>query len=408
MTPTGDDPTPDAGTADAERRRVHVFGSLLLLVFLVNFGRVVFAPLLDPFIRVFGVGEATVGLVATLAWLGSAAPRLPTGYLLTRFQRHRVVLGTGLLLAGASIFTAMADSIWHVGIGAFVLGTSSGVYFIAANPLVSELFPDRIGRVIGIHGTASQLAAVVAPLAVGAAIASYNWRLVFVMLALLALVGTAGLYRTAKRAPLPDVGREDRHLLRSVRNQWPIILTGVAVIGAAGFVWNGFFNFYVRYLTTTKAVPFGVAQTMLTLIFAAGVPAFFYAGRLADRVPHVTLMLTILGSFIVTLVTITYVEGVLAVGAVSVVMGFVIHSLFPTLDTYLLSSLPDRDRSSAYSAYSASMMLIGSTASVIVGSLVQAGFAFDLVYRAFAVVLVLVFLALLGLRLANRLPDAAR
>lgn len=393
---------------EAEGRRLRVFGSLLLLVFLVNFGRVVFAPLLDPFIRVFDVGEATVGLVATLAWLGSAAPRLPTGYLLTRFQRHRVVLGTGLLLAAASGFTAMANSIWHVGIGAFLIGTSSGVYFIAANPLVSELFPDRVGRVIGIHGTASQLAAVVAPLSVGVAIAAYNWRLLFVVLGAIALVGTAGLYLTARRAPLPAVGREERQLLRSVRNQWPIVLTAVAVVGATAFVWNGFFNFYVRYLTTTKAVPFGTAQTMLTLIFAAGVPAFYYTGRLADRVPHVSLMLVILASFIVSLVAITFVEGTIAIAAVSVVLGFVIHSLFPTIDTYLLSSLPDQDRSSAYSAYSASMMMISATASVIVGSLVQAGFDFNLVYRTFAVVLIGVFLVLLVLRLTNKLPDAAR
>lgn len=397
-----------AESPTGERRRLHVFGSLLLLVFLVNFGRVVFAPLLDPFIRVFDVGEATVGLVATLAWLGSAAPRLPTGYLLTRVPRHRVVLGTGILLAGSSFFTAAANSIWQVGAGAFVIGTSSGVYFIAANPLVSELFPDRVGRVIGIHGTASQIAAVVAPLSVGAIIATYDWRLIFVLLGVIALGGTVALYWTAKRATLPDVGRENRHLLRSVRNQWPIILTAVAVIGAAGFVWNGFFNFYVRYLTTTKAVPFGLAQTMLTLIFAAGVPAFFYTGRLADRVPQVTLMLSILGSFVLALLAITVVEGIVAIGIVSVVMGYIIHSMFPAIDTYLLSSLPDKDRSSAYSAYSASMMLIQATASVIVGTLVQSGFAYDFVYQVFAGVLAVVFLVLLGLRVANRLPDAAR
>ncbi len=395
-------------SGQAERQRLQVFGSLLVLVFLVNFARVVFAPLLDPFIRVFDAGEATVGLVATLAWLGSAAPRLPTGYLLTRFPRHQVVLGTGILLAVASAFTALAQTIWQVGIGAFVLGTSSGIYFIAANPLVSELFPDRVGRVIGIHGTASQVAAVVAPLAVSAVIVAYDWRLIFVILGILALVGTAALYRTAKRAPLPDVGRKNRHLLRSVKNQWPIILTAVAVIGAAGFVWNGFFNFYVRYLTTTKGVSFGLAQTMLTLIFAAGVPAFFYTGRLADRFPHVSLMLVILASFILSLLAITFVEGTIAIAVVSVVMGYIIHSLFPTIDTYLLDSLPDDDRSSAYSAYSATMMLFGATASVVVGTLVQSGLEYDLVYRAFAGVLVVVFLVLLGLRLANRLPDAAR
>ncbi len=394
--------------APDERPRVPVFGSLLLLVFLVNFGRIVFAPLLDPFIRVFNVGEATVGLVATLAWFGSAVPRLPTGYLLTRVPRHHVILGTGILLAIASAFTATAVSIWQVAVGAFVIGTASGSYFIAANPLVSELFPDRVGRVIGVHGTASQLAAVVAPLAVGAIIAALSWRSIFVFLAVAALIGTAALFVAARRTTLPESGRETRHLMRSVRNQWPIIVTGIGVVGATGFVWNGFFNFYVRYLTTTKGVSFGEAQTMLTLIFAAGVPAFFFTGRLADRLPRVPLMLVILISFVATLVVITFVQGVISIVAVSLVMGYVIHSLFPTIDTYLLDSLPDEDRSSAYSMYSATMMLIGAGASVVVGTLVESGYAFDTVYRVFAGFLVVVFLVLLGLRWANRLPDAAR
>lgn len=391
-----------------ERRRLQVFSSLLVLVFLVNFGRVVFAPLLDPFIRIFGAGEATVGLIATLAWLGSAVPRLPTGYLLTRFTRQRVIFGTGLLLAGAATFTALAQSIWHIGVGAFLIGSSSGIYFIAANPLASELFPDRVGRVLGIHGTASQIAAVVAPLFVSVAIAIYNWRLLFVGMAIAALLGTGWMVHTARKTTLPDVGRGEQHLLRSVRAHWPIVVTAVAVIGATGFVWNGFFNFFVRYLITTKSLSPGAAGTMLTLIFAAGVPAFFYAGRLADRLPRIPLMLAIIAAFVGSLLTMTVVDGLLAIGAVTIVMGLVFHSLLPVIDTYLLASLPDADRSSAYSAYSATMMVIQASASLVVGSLVEFGFAFDSVYRTFSVVLVVIFLVLLGLYATNRLPERTR
>ncbi|MFW5965141.1 MAG: MFS transporter [Halodesulfurarchaeum sp.] len=391
----------------SDRRRLEVFSSLLLLVFLVNFGRVVFAPLLDPFIRAFDAGEATVGLVATLAWMGSAVPRLPTGYLLTRFSRQRVILGTGLLLAGAALFTALATTIWHVAVGAFLLGTGSGIYFIAANPLVSELFPDRVGRVIGIHGTASQLAAVIAPLSVGIAIAVYSWRLLFVAVAVLALLGTAGFLHTARRAEMPEVGRGRRHLRRSVMNHWPIVLTAVAVIGATGFAWNGFFNFFVRYLTTTKSISPGVAGTLLTLIFAAGVPAFLLAGRLADRVSRIKLMLAIITGFVLSLAGMTVARGLVMVGVLTVLMGFVFHSLLPVIDTYLLDALPDADRSSAYSAYSATMMVIQASASVVIGMLIEAGFAFDQVYRGFSVMLAAVVLILLGLQAVGRLPEGS-
>ncbi|MFB6153919.1 MAG: MFS transporter [Halodesulfurarchaeum sp.] len=396
------------GTMRDEAGRLRVFGSLCVMVFLVNFGRVVFAPLLDPFIRIFGVGEATAGLVATLAWFGSAVPRLPTGYLLTRVRRHRVVLATGILLSVSAGLTALADTIWTIGLGAFFIGTTSGAYFIAANPLVSELFPDRVGRVIGVHGMAAQLAAVFAPLSIGAILLVSSWRVVFVGLSVVALVATIALYHTARRTDLPDIGTRNRHLRRSVRNQWPIVLTAVAVVGVTGFVWNGFFNFFVRYLTTAKDVDFQVAQSLLTVIFAAGVPAFFLTGRLADRVRHVALMLSILGGFILTLVAMTIVRGLVGITIVAVVMGYVIHSMFPAVDTYLLDSLPDADRSSAYSAYSATMMLIQAGASVVVGTLIQRGLTFDFVYRVFAGVLIVVFVVLAGLQWSGRLPDTAR
>ena len=75
------------------RRRL--FGSLCGLVFLVNLARIVFAPLLNVFITEFGITEGTAGLIATLAWIGSASLRLPAGWLLTRVPRHWVVLVSG-------------------------------------------------------------------------------------------------------------------------------------------------------------------------------------------------------------------------------------------------------------------------------------------------------------------------
>ncbi|WP_458206740.1 MFS transporter [Haladaptatus sp. NG-SE-30] len=376
------------------------------MVFLVNFARVVFAPLLEPLKAAFGVGDATVGLVATLVWLGSALPRIPTGYLLTRVPRHHVVFSTGIVLTGAAGFTALSDSVPMLGAGAFLMGVASGAYFIAANPLVSELYPNRVGRAIGIHGTASQLAAVAAPLFVGAVLATMGWRGVLGALAMVAALTTVVFFVIAWRTELPDAGSADRDLWAAFRRQWPIILSGVAIIGATGFVWNGLFNFYPTYLRAKGLAP-GTANLMLTVTFAAGVPAFWFTGRLADRLPHVPLMLSILGAFVACLLAVTAVNGVVVLTIVSVVLGYVIHSLFPALDTYLLDSLPDDNRASAYALYSGIMMIVQASGSSVVGALTDAGFAFDDVFRTFAFGLLGVLAVLLVLHRANRLPSEA-
>jgi predicted MFS family arabinose efflux permease len=376
------------------------------MVFLVNLARVVFAPLVGQFIVVFDVGEATAGSIATLVWLGSALPRLPAGWLLTRFPRERVVLGTGVVLTLASVFTAAADTVATVGVGALLMGLSSGVYFVAANPLVSELYPDRVGRAMGIHGTAAQVASVVAaPLVTLALVVS--WRATFVVVGAAAFLVTLALVATTRRAEVPDVGAADRDLLGGIRREWRLVAVGVVILGVTGFVWQGLFNFYELYMRTKGLSP-AMAKNSLTVVFAAGIPAFLVSGRLADRLPHVPYLLSIVAAFAGCVLLLTATTGLLALLVVTALVGYVVHSLFPAMDTFLLDTLPDETRGSAYAAYSAGMMLVQAGGSSAVGALVETGFGYDVVFSALALCLVVLVVVLGVLRLAGRLPGTAR
>ena len=381
-----------------------LFGTLCGLVFLVNFGRVVFAPLVEPLEAAFGIGEATIGLVVTLVWLGTAAPRIPMGYVLTRVPRHRVVLAAGGLLAASSAATAFATSVPMLAAGAFLVGVASGTYFVSAVPLVSRLYPGAMGRSIGIHGTASQFAAVLAPAVVTAVLLLASWREVFLLLALAALVASVLLSRAFRGTEVVADGRPDHDFAGAVRAHWPTIATGVAMVGAAGFVWNGLFNFYVSYLVQAKDLATPTAGLLLSVVFAAGVPAFWYSGRLADRLPHVPYVIAILVAFVACLFALTAVEGLAAIVAVSLVLGYVIHSLFPALDTYVLDSLPEESGASAYAVYTGAALLVEANGSVVVGALTGAGYAFDDVFRALGVGLCLVVGLLIVLARTDRLP----
>ena len=381
-----------------------MFVSICLFAYLVNFGRVAFAPLVQPFMDIFEVREATAGFVATTVWLGSAVSRLPTGVMLTRVKRHHAIVGMGIFMTGAAAATALAPGIALVSVGAFLIGLASGVFYIAANPLVSELYPSRVGWAVGIRGMSAQLAAVSAPALVGVTLIYLSWRHVFAGIAVVAVLATGLFFLAARRAEMPEAGAEDRDLLAAAREQWPLILTGIAVVGITGFVWQGLFNFYESYLEAIKQVPSGTASNLLTLIFAAGVPAFFLSGRMADRVPYIPLMVVILSTFVVCLLTLTVVEGVLAIAALSVVMGFVIHSLFPVLDTYMLATLPDHRRGSAYAVFSATMMLMQAPGSFVLGSLVESGIAYDTVFRGSAAAIATVVVVLFVLYRRGKLP----
>ncbi|WP_436907959.1 MFS transporter [Halosimplex marinum] len=391
-----------AAAAAKPRGRAGVFVSICAFSFLVNFGRIAFAPLVDYFIRT-GVSPATAGLAATAVWVGSALPRLPTGYLLTVASRHRVITGMGAFLAAAAAFTAYSPSIRVTVAGALFVGLASGVFFIAANPLVSELYPERVGLAVGLRGMSSQVAAVTAPFLVSVAIARGSWQLSFRALAVLAVAATAVFVLAVRRAELPEAGVDDRDLLGAIRAQWRLVAAGVVFVGFTGFVWQGVFNFYVTYLSA-KGIAAGPANTLLTITFAAGVPSFVVAGRLADRFDYLPVLLAILAGFVVTLFALTLVSSWVAVAAVSVVMSLVIHGLFPVADAYLLDSLPDDNRASAYSGYSAVMMLMQAPGGVAVGTFYQFGLSYSGVFRAYAALVGVVAVGMFALARAGRLP----
>jgi MFS family permease len=171
-----------------------------------------------------------------------------------------------------------------------------------------------------------------------------------------------------------------------------------------GFVWQGVFNFYVTYLGAAKGLTAGTATTLLTVTFAAGIPSFLLAGRLADRFSYLPLLLAIVAGFVACLLALTAVEGVIALAAVSVAMGLIVHALFPVGDAYILETLPDARRASAYSGYSATMMLIQAPGSVAVGALAQTGLSYAGVFRGYALFVAAVAVGMGALARAGRLP----
>ena len=116
------------------------------------------------------------------------------------------------------------------------------------------------------------------------------------------------------------------------------------------------------------------------------------------------LLLVIVGTFAVTVVCLTFVQGFVPIAVLSVVIGYVIHSVFPVLDTYMLSSLPDRHRASAYALYSSSMMLVQAGGSGIIGTAVAGGLGYDAAFRGSAIGVSLVVATLFVLYRTDRLP----
>lgn len=135
-------------------------------------------------------------------------------------------------------------------------------------------------------------------------------------------------------------------------------------------------------------------------------PAFWDAGRLADRLPALPLLLAILLSFCVYLVALTLAVSPTAVLASSLLVGFVVHVAFPVTDTHVLSTLPDDHRRSGYAIYSGLFMAISTGGPWAVGMLTEAGARYGRVFQGFAVGLATALVAFSALHAAGRTPGS--
>jgi predicted MFS family arabinose efflux permease len=245
---------------------------------------------------------------------------------------------------------------------------------------------------------------VIAPTLTVALVAAVSWRAVFWLLAVAGATLTLLLVGVARRRRGGVPQGTDRNFRAALRH-WRIIVAAVVMIGGAGFVWQGVFNFYVTYLVASKGLAAGRAGTLLTVAFAAGLPAFWLGGRLADRLPHVPYILTLGAGVAVGVAALTVAESLVTIVAVSVALGLTAHSLFPALDAYVLEAIPD-NRGSAYAVYGGLALLVQATGSGVVGVLGER-FAFDAVFLAFAVALLGLVGLLAVLYLAGRFPVTA-
>ena len=169
----------------------------------------------------YSVRHMSMTQIGALAWLpfflgdlGGVAGGATAGALERAGMRtvnvRRVTMYGGAVLCGASFFVPYLPhmSAAMIMIGVAVLGHN----FLSANMYgaITDLFPDhRIGRVTGLTGVAGGLSGLMFPLLTGVLVDRVSYTPVFLLIALMPLVGTVLLFLLGKGYRRPSL-RESR------------------------------------------------------------------------------------------------------------------------------------------------------------------------------------------------------
>ncbi|MBM9503409.1 MFS transporter [Actinacidiphila acididurans] len=229
----------------------------------------------------FGVSVPTAGLLVTGYALGVVVGAPLMTVLGTKIPRKRMLMLLMVLFIAGNLISAVAPVFGVMLLGRVVASLAHGAFFGIGAVVAAELVPaDRKAGAIALMFTGLTVANVV-----GVPLGTYvgqhaGWRVTFLLVAGLGVLGLLGVARLVPELPRPQ-GVRLRHEVAVLRNTQVLLAMVMTVLGFGG-VFAAIT--YIAPMVTEVTGYADASVTWLLVIFGLGMVAGNLAGgRFADR-----------------------------------------------------------------------------------------------------------------------------
>lgn len=249
-------------------------------------------PLLPLLEGVFHASKTAVGWTVSAATLGVALSAPVFGALAERLPRKHVIVGSLLGICVPTLLAASATSLWQLVLWRFLQGvTVPGVVAVVITYVGEEWPPERVALIMSFYVSGTALGGFTGRFLAGVLADWWNWRVSFVALGVVALMGAAmvaawlptGKGREAHSAEqsrdLPRFAHQVRALFRL-----PRLVATFAVGFNVLFSLVGVFTWITFHLA---AEPYQLSTTALSSLFfvyLVGLAVTPVAGYIITRV----------------------------------------------------------------------------------------------------------------------------
>ncbi len=344
---------------------------------LLNGTRMIYPVLLPYFSEDFGLTLTTAGLLVTIIWLCYAIGQVPGGVLADRLGERKiltasvsfVIVGVGLVLVAPTAFTLF------VATGLVGLGLSQ--YPIARITALSELYPDRIGRALGVTMASGDIGQTILPPVASVLAVGIAWQLglgfVLPLLCLTAAIIWVTLpTHDSEERETDDLSSEHVGYVFGELREPKFVIIGV-ILFLFIFVWQTFSAFYPTYLVSEKGLSNTAAGSLFGLFFAVGVVAKPAAGMAYDRIGLRGSLPIVLGGSIVGLGLLPVVDGIWSLVGVTVLISTMLGSGAIT-QSYLAETIPPDIQGTGLGLIRSSAAMLGATGPVLFGLVAERGY----------------------------------
>ena len=347
----------------------------------------VVSPILPAISANLNVDPVRAGVVITAYMIPFGVFQLVFGPLADRFGKRQILGLSVLLFTAAAALCATAFSIGNLALYRALTGAFAASVMPVSLALIGDLFPlaerqSAIGTFMGISFLGQGLS-----MAIGGSIAYFlNWRGVFAIYSLLALISTILLFTAGRQIPsarnphseiLAPYGRLLGHSA-SLYTYLTVLFEGILIVGS--------FSYLGAFISATYHYSFLAIGLIMTGFGLAAVIAGRLSGRLAAawgrRPVFVAGLVSAALADLVVFAFGAHLAGLL-VGVVLLGLGFMLaHSTFLTIATEFAA----RARGTAMSLVAFGFMGGGGLGTALGGKLIHAA-GFAPFFRAFGLAL---------------------
>ena len=308
--------------------------------------------LLLPIIgKELGLSYSQIGLIMTCQYIAGAVANIPGGVLVDTVGRKGVLMATSLFWVGFPYLLMGFAHSYLMLLGCVALvGFGNSLWHPTAIPTLARRFPERMGLVLSLHGMGGNVGDAIAPIFVGALLATLSWRQVVVLnvapgivIALLIFVFLGTLQLGARKSAASS---EPTQSLRGYFSGVPALLRnrGLVLLSTSSAFRSMTQNALLTFLPVFLAYelhysPFWVGACMFALQ-TAGFAASPVAGHLSDRMGRKSVMMTSMAMTAVVLVFMALAGKSLAFVFFVAILGFFLYAIRPVMQAWLLETTP--------------------------------------------------------------------
>ncbi|MBN8936467.1 MAG: MFS transporter [Rhizobiales bacterium] len=300
-----------------------------------------------------GLSYGQIGSILACQFAAGAISNIPGGIFVDAVGRKGLLMALSLFWVGFPyLVMGFSHVYWMMLLCATLVGIGNNLWHPTAIPWLANRFPDRKGLVMAFHSMGGNVGDAIAPLVIGALLATYSWRGVVlinvipgIIMSVMILFYIGRIYSADARAGGAEAkpaamsgGERFRSLVALMRN--PALVTLSVSSTFRAMTQSALLTFLPVYLARDMGYSAFLIGACLFALQASGFIAAPIAGHLSDKIGRRQIIMSSMSMTAVVILFMAFAGGTIWFVVLIALLGFFLFAVRAVLQAWLLDATP--------------------------------------------------------------------